>query len=77
MLMEENQGLQDLVQEALCLLFGQGLVAMLSHVFLEIKLNIFKDKVQLVLGVDDLNQTAKMFWFNGIMKLLTLQCLDV
>ena len=52
-LMKVNERLQDLVQEALGLLLRQRLVSLLFHVFLQVKLQVFEHKVQLVLRVDN------------------------
>ena len=54
MLVQVDECEQDLVQEELCLLFGEWLIALLLHVFLQVELQILKDQVQLVLTVDDL-----------------------
>lgn len=53
-LMQVDQSEQDLVQEALCLLFWQWVVSMLLHVLFEIVLKVLEDQVELVLRVDDL-----------------------
>ena len=54
MLMQVDQSLQDLVKETLCLSFLERLVSMCSHVLLKIILDILKDQIQLLLGINDL-----------------------
>ena len=54
MLVQVDECEQDLVEEELCLLFGEWLIALLLHVFLQVELQVLKDQVQLVLTVDDL-----------------------
>ena len=56
MLMQVDQSLQDLVKETLSLSFLKRLVSMRSHVLLQIILDVFKDEVQLLLGINDLFQ---------------------
>ena len=56
MLMQVDQSLQDLVKETLCLSFLERLVSMCSHVLLQIILDILKNQIQLLLGIDDLFQ---------------------
>ena len=56
MLMQVDQSLQDLVKETLSLSFLKRLVSMCSHVLLQIILDVFKDEVQLLLGINDLFQ---------------------
>lgn len=53
-LVEIDQGEQDLVEEALGLSLGKRLVSMLLHVLLEIEFQVLEHQVKLVLGVDDL-----------------------
>ena len=48
-LVQVDKGLQDLVEEALCLFLGQWLVTMLLHVLLQIELKVFEDEEELVL----------------------------
>ena len=48
-----DQGLKNLVEEALGLFAGQGLATLSAHVLLEVKFEVFKDEVELVLAVDD------------------------
>lgn len=52
-LVEVDEGLENLVEEALGLLAREGLTALGAHVFLEIKLKVFKYQVELVLTVND------------------------
>ena len=59
MLVQVDKSLQDLVEEALCLLLWERGAAVLSHVLLQVELNVLEDQVQLLLGVDDLNQTTR------------------
>ena len=59
MLMEVDEGLEDLVEEALCLLLWERGAAVLPHVLLQVELHILEDQVQLLLGVDDLNQATR------------------
>jgi len=47
--MKVDEGLQNLEEEALRLLFRKRLVAVLFHVLLEVELEVLKDKEQLVL----------------------------
>ncbi len=51
-LVQVDQSLQNLIQEALCLLFGQRLVTMLLHVFLQVEFKVLEDEEELVLRVD-------------------------
>jgi len=53
-LVEVDEGLQDLIKEALGLLFGKWLVTLLLHVFLKIELEVLEDQEELVLAVNDL-----------------------
>ena len=53
-LMQVDQSLKDLVQEALSLSLLQRLVSMRSHVFLKIVFHVLEDQVQLLLRVNDL-----------------------
>ena len=57
-LVQVNQGLQDLVQKALGLLLGQWLVALLLHVFLQVEFQVLKHQEELFLRVDDLLQSV-------------------
>ena len=56
MLVQVDKCLQNLIEEALRLLLGQRLIAMLLHVLLQIELQVLEHEVQLVLRVDDLFQ---------------------
>lgn len=58
-LMQVDQSEQNLIEEALGLLFRQGLVPMLLHILLQVELQVLKYQVQLVLRVNDLLQPAK------------------
>ena len=58
MLVKVDKCLQNLVEERLGLLLWQWLVSVLSHVLLQVELHIFKDQVELLLRVDDLNQAV-------------------
>ena len=49
MLMQVNERLQNLVEEALRLFLRQWLVTILSHVLLEVKFQVFKHEVELLL----------------------------
>ena len=60
MLMEVNKSLQNLVEEALCLLLREGLVSMLLHVLFEVKFEVFEHKEQLILRVDDFFQPKRV-----------------
>lgn len=55
-LVEVNQRLKDLVEERLGLLTGESLPASCAHILFQIELEVFKDQVKLVLGVDDFFQ---------------------
>ena len=44
MLVAVDQGMQNLEQEALTLLLGQGLVTSGAHVLLEVKLTVLEDQ---------------------------------
>ena len=53
-LVQVDKRLQDLIEEALCLFFGQWLVTMLLHVLLQVEFKVLKHKEKLILRVDDL-----------------------
>jgi len=53
-LVQVDERLKDLVQEALSLLLGEGLITESLHIFLEIELQVLEHEVELVLRVDDL-----------------------
>ena len=55
-LMQVDKCLQDLIQEALCLLLWQWLITVLLHVLLQVELEVLEDEEKLVLRVDDLLQ---------------------
>ena len=57
-LVQVNQGLQDLVQKALGLLLRQWLVTLLLHVFLQVEFQVLKHQEELLLRVDDLLQSV-------------------
>ena len=52
-LVEVDERLEDLVEEALSLRLWQRLVTLLLHILFEIELEVLKDEVKLVLRVDD------------------------
>ena len=54
MLVQIDQSLKDLIEELLSLFLWEWLVSVLFHVLFEVKLKVFKDEEELVLGVDDL-----------------------
>ena len=54
MLVQIDQSLKDLIEELLSLFLWQWLVSVLLHILFEVKLQVFKDEEELVLGVDDL-----------------------
>ena len=56
MLVKVDQGLQDLIEEALGLFTRQGLVAMVLHIFFQVELTVLEDEEELVLRVDNLLQ---------------------
>ena len=59
-LMEVDEGLQDLVQEALSLLFRKWLVALLLHVLFKVEFKVLEHKIKLILRVDDFLKSKRM-----------------
>ena len=55
-LVQVDEGLQDLIEERLGLLLLQGLVSVLLHVLLEVELQVLEHEEELVLRVNDLFQ---------------------
>ena len=55
-LVQVDERLQNLIQEQLRLLLGQGLVSLLLHVLFKVELEVLEDQVKLVLAVDNLLQ---------------------
>ena len=55
-LMQVDKRLQNLIQEALCLLLWQRLITVLLHVLLQVELEVLEDEEKLVLRIDDLLQ---------------------
>ena len=55
-LMQVDKRLQNLIQEALCLLLWQWLITVLLHVLLQVELEVLEDEEKLVLRIDDLLQ---------------------
>lgn len=53
MLVEVDQGVQNLEEERLGLLLGQGQISARSHEFLQVELHVFEDQPQLFSGVDN------------------------
>ena len=64
-LMQVNEGLEDLVEEALCLLLGERLIPVLSHVLFEVELQVLEDEIELLLGIDDLLQFDHVWMFKS------------
>lgn len=52
MLVQINQSLEDLVEEALGLVGGEGVISTFSHELFKIELKVLKDQVKLVLRVN-------------------------
>ena len=63
--MQVNEGLKDLVEEALCLLLGEWLIPVLSHVLFQVKLQVLEDKIELLLGINDLLQFDDVWMFKS------------
>ena len=59
-LMEVDEGLQDLVQEALSLFFRKWLVALLLHVLFKVEFKVLEHKIKLILRVDDFLKSKRM-----------------
>lgn len=52
MLVQINQSLEDLVEEALGLVGGEGVISSFAHELFKIELKVLKDQVKLVLRVN-------------------------
>lgn len=48
-LMQVDKGLQNLMEEGLCLFFGEWLVALLLHVLFQVKLKVLEHQEELIL----------------------------
>lgn len=59
-LMEVDEGLQDLVQEALSLFFRKWLVALLLHVLFKVEFKVLEHKIKLILRVNDFLKSKRM-----------------
>ena len=59
-LVEVDEGLQDLVQEALSLFFRKWLVALLLHVLFKVEFKVLEYKIKLILRVDDFLKSIRM-----------------
>lgn len=59
-LMKVDEGLQDLVQEALSLFFRKWLVALLLHVLFKVEFKVLKHKIKLILRVNDFLKSKRM-----------------
>jgi len=51
-LMQVDECLQNLIEEALRLFFRQRLLALVTHVLLQVELEVFENEVQLILTVN-------------------------
>ena len=58
-LVQVDQGLEDLIEEALGLIRSQWIISALSHEFLEIVLEVLENQVKLVLRIDYFLQPVK------------------
>ena len=74
-LVQMDQRLQDLVQKSLSLLAGKWLIiALRTHILLEVVLEVLEHKVKLILGVDHFLQ-PKQGWAQNFTYSTILGCL--
>ena len=52
MLVQINQSLEDLVEEALGLVGGEGVISTFAHELFKIELKVLKDQIELILRVN-------------------------
>lgn len=76
MLVQVDQGLEDLIEEALGLIRSQWIISALSHEFLEIVLEVFENQVELVLRIDYFLEPLKRVKLIAINLLNDVRVLD-